>query len=71
MSSEREEALIRETRAIWQKRYANFLCDEEAKQIITNVTDFFTLLHEWNQQSTAACTDEHAAEESSGGEHAA
>ena len=71
MRNEREEVLIRETRAIWQERYTNFLSDEEAKQILENVTDFFTLLHEWDQQSNAACRDEHAAEESTGGEHAA
>lgn len=71
MRSEREETLIRETRALWQERYANFLSENEAKDIITNVTDFFTLLHEWDQQSPDACTDEHAAEMSTGGEHAA
>jgi hypothetical protein len=71
MRSEREKALISETRVLWQKRYASFLSEDEAKDIITNVTDFFTLLHEWDQQSNAACNDAHAAKESTGGEHAA
>lgn len=72
MRSEREEALIRETRDVWQERYANFLSEDEAKQILTNVTDFFTLLHEWDdQQSNAACSDKHAAEKNTGGDHAA
>lgn len=71
MRSEREKALIRETRVLWQERYANFLSEDDAQQIITNVTEFFTLLHEWDQQSNAASSEEHAAEESTGGEHAA
>ena len=71
MRSEREEALIRETRAVWQEAYSHFVSEDEAKQILANVTDFFTLLHEWDQQSNAACSDEHAAEEIIGGEHAA
>jgi len=71
MRSEREEALIRETRALWQQRYGSFLSEDEAKQILANVTDFFTLLHEWDQQSTAACNEEHAAVKNTGGDHAA
>lgn len=71
MGSEREEALNQETRAVWQERYPILLSKDDAQQIITNVTDFFTLLHEWDQQSNAACCDEHAAEKSTGGKHAA
>ena len=71
MRSERDQTLIRETRVLWQERYGRFLSEDEAKQILTNVTDFFTLLHEWDQQSNAACSDKHAAEENTGGDHAA
>lgn len=71
MRCEREEGLIRETRAVWQEHYVNFLSEDEAEQILGNMSDFFTLLHEWDQQSNATCSDEHVAEESTGGEHAA
>jgi len=72
MRSEREETLIRETRVLWQEHYPILLSKDDAQQIITNVTDFFTLLHEWDdQQSNAACSDKHAAEKSTGGDHAA
>jgi hypothetical protein len=69
MGSEREEALIRETLSTWQGHYPIPLSKDDAQQIITNITDFFTLLHEWDQQSNAACTTEHADEKNTGGEH--
>jgi hypothetical protein len=71
MGSEREEALIRETRAVWQERYANFLSEDEAKQILVNVTDFFNLLEEWDRRSSTVTNEEPAAEKISGGERAA
>ncbi|MEQ1843998.1 MAG: hypothetical protein ABL983_00290 [Nitrospira sp.] len=71
MRSEREEALIQETRAIWQEAYSHFVSEDEAKDILANMTDLFNLLNEWDQQSNAACSDEHAADEIIGGEHAA
>lgn len=71
MRSEHEEAFILETLSIWQERYSILLSKDDARQIITNATDFFSLLQDWDQQSNAACTTEHAAKESTGGEHAA
>lgn len=71
MRNEREEALIRETCAVWEERYPNCLSEDEAKQILANVRDFFTLLHEWDQESNVVNSDEYAAEERTGGEHAA
>lgn len=71
MHSEREETLIQETRAVWQKAYSHFVSEDEAKDILANVTDLFNLLNEWDQQSNAACSDKHAVEKSTGGENAA
>ena len=71
MRSEREQALIRETRAVWQEHYSNFLSEDEAKQILVNVTDYFNLLEEWDRQSGTVRNEEPAAEEIIGGEHAA
>ena len=71
MRSEREQALIQETLATWQERYSFLLSEEDAQQIIVNVTELFNLLAEWDQQSTAKGDDEPEAEESIGGEYAA
>lgn len=71
MRSQREETLIQETRAVWQERYSNFLSEDEAKQILTNVTDFFNLLEEWDRRSSTVTNEEPAAEKISGGERAA
>ena len=71
MRSEREEELIRETLSNWQEHYTILLSKDDAQQIITNVTDFFNLLDEWDQESNATCSAEHVAEQSTGGKHAA
>ena len=71
MRSEREEALIQETRAVWQEAYSHFVSEDEAKDILANVTDLFNLLEEWNRRSSTVTNEEPAAEEIIGGEHAA
>ena len=71
MRSEREQALLRETQAVWQARYPNPLTEDEAQQIIANTTALFNLLAEWDQQSNATGEDEPEAEDTMGGEHAA
>jgi len=71
MRSEREEELIQETRAVWQKRYPILLSKDDAQQIITNVTDFFNILEEWDRRSSTVTNEEPAAEEIIGGDHAA
>jgi hypothetical protein len=71
MGSEREEALIRETRAVWQEAYSHFVSEDEAKDILANVTNFFNLLEEWDRRSSTVRNEEPAAEEIIEGEHAA
>jgi hypothetical protein len=50
MRSEREHALIQETQAIWQERYQCLISEEEAKEIISNARQLFTLLDEWDRK---------------------
>lgn len=71
MRSEHEEPFILETLSIWQERYSILLSKDDARQIITNATDLFSLLHEWEQQCTAACSEKLAAVKNTGGDHAA
>lgn len=71
MGSEREQALIRETLATWQEHYPSPLSEDDAQQIITNVTDFFNLLEEWERHSDTVGNEKPAAENISGGERAA
>lgn len=61
MGNVRDHALIRDTQAIWHAQYATPLSDDDATQILVNVTDFFNLLHEWDRQSNAAHNTAHAA----------
>ena len=50
---------IARTRQIWQPRLGRDLTDEDARQIMHNVTGFFGVLAEWSQadQLTAANDD--------------
>ena len=71
MRSEREQALIRETLATWQAHYPNPLTEDEAQQIIVNVTELFNLLEQWDRQSNAVEKDGLADDRRTGGQHAA
>jgi hypothetical protein len=47
---------IEQTIAIWQKRTDRKLTREDAREIIENITGFFTILHEWERKErTAGC----------------
>ena len=41
--------LIRRTRQIWQPRLGRDLSREDARQIVANVTGFFSVLAEWSR----------------------
>lgn len=71
VGNEHTDVLIKETRAVWEEAYSYCVSKDEAGQILANMSDFFALLHKWDQQSNASCSDDHGAEESTGGEHAA
>ena len=45
--------LIDRTREVWQPRLGRDLSHDEAKQIATNVTGFFSILAEWSRGDLA------------------
>jgi hypothetical protein len=49
-----EEDLIDQTVAIWQKRTERKLTREDGREIIENITGFFTILQEWGRKERAA-----------------
>jgi hypothetical protein len=44
-----KDDLIRHTRQVWQRRLGRDLSREDARQIATNVTGFFSVLAEWSR----------------------
>ena len=55
------EKLIDSTMRLWQQRMRRDISREDARQIIELVTGFFDVLTEWEQASTTAANDHHAA----------
>jgi hypothetical protein len=51
MRSQKDKALIQETQAFWQEQYQCVLFEDEAQQIIGNVTELFNLLERWDLES--------------------
>jgi hypothetical protein len=45
---------IGRTREVWQPRLGRDLSREDARQIVENVTGFFSILHEWSRASMPA-----------------
>ncbi len=43
----KKKQLITQTRNFWQQRTDEEVTDEDARQMIENVTGFFSLLREW------------------------
>ena len=43
--------LIRETSAFWSEHYGREVSAEEAREMIANVTGFFSILLEWEKQA--------------------
>jgi hypothetical protein len=53
---------IARTRQIWQPRTAHDLTDEDARQIMQNVTGFFGVLAEWARvEKMAAAANDNAS----------
>jgi hypothetical protein len=48
------ENLIDRTIEVWQPRLRRELSREDARQILENVTGFFSLLSQWSKSETAA-----------------
>jgi hypothetical protein len=50
--------LIDRTIALWRPRLRRDLSREDGRQIVENVTGFFSILHEWSRaESVAAAND--------------
>jgi hypothetical protein len=41
--------LINHTIGLWQSRYRRTLSHEDIRQIVENVTGFFSILHDWSR----------------------
>ena len=52
---------IARTRQVWQPRIGRDLTDEDARQIIHNVTGFFGVLAEWSRSERLAAANDAAA----------
>jgi hypothetical protein len=46
--------LINRTIGLWQSRGRRTLSHEDARQLVENVTGFFSILHEWSQAEAVA-----------------
>ena len=44
-----KDELIERTREVWQPRLGRDLSPEDARQIVANVTGFFSVLAEWSR----------------------
>lgn len=49
--------LIQHTIRIWQPRLGRTLSDEDARQILENITGFFRVLHRWDGNERQAKMD--------------
>ena len=52
---------IARTRQVWQPRIGRDLTDEDARQIMHNVTGFFGVLAEWSRAERLAAANDSAA----------
>ncbi len=52
---------IAHTRQVWQPRLGRDLTDEDARQILHNVTGFFGVLAEWSRADRLAAANDAAA----------
>jgi hypothetical protein len=50
--------VICDTQAFWSARIGRPVSEEDAREAIRNVTAFFDLLAEWDQQANSAQTDD-------------
>ncbi len=45
--------MIDRTRTFWGRKTGRILSQEEAREILNNITDFFQLLSEWDKKQRA------------------
>ena len=57
-SSAANDNLIERTTALWQPRLGRELTREDARQIVENVTGFFSILHEWSRAEAVAAAND-------------
>ena len=50
--------LINRTIGLWQSRGRRTLGHEDARQIVENVTGFFSILHEWSRAEAVAAAND-------------
>jgi len=50
--------LINRTIRLWQSRGRRTLSHEDARQIVENVTGFFSILHEWSRAEAVAAAND-------------
>ena len=50
-SSTEKQQFIRETREFWEKRTGQSITDEDAREIIANVTGFFKVIAKWDSRA--------------------
>jgi hypothetical protein len=50
--------LINRTIGLWQSRGRRILSHEDARQIVENVTGFFSILHEWSRAEAVAVAND-------------
>jgi hypothetical protein len=50
--------LIDRTIGLWQPRSRRDLSREDARQIVENITGFFSILHEWSRAETATAAND-------------
>jgi hypothetical protein len=52
-----KQELSDRTLAVWQSRTPRRVSKEDAREIIENLTGFFTILAEWSRQEERDCAD--------------
>ena len=50
--------LINRTIGLWQSRGRRTLSHEDARQIVENVTGFFSILHKWSRAEVVAAAND-------------
>lgn len=54
LSHAASDNLIEQTHKVWQPRLRRNLTDEDARQIVENLTGYFSILAEWSRAATLA-----------------
>ena len=58
LSEPANDSLINQTIRVWQPRCPHSLSREDARQIVENVTGFFSILHEWSRAEAVAAAND-------------